>query len=199
MADEDDARARRDGIVDPIEDLRTILRRPGNLEFFDHHTVAFCAQLPGLLASGMLLIAHEDLVAGFQLEAIGDVAVALGRIARERDLIASGANKLRQRIAMFDIGIVAPDRVFLRIGLGHLFGLEKCVKHGFKHRQRTRSNCSVVEIDLVAWNHKLLAQRRPVGILILVVKRRQGQWWGRRAAFGKGVSSKSSQGADAGK
>src|SRR5262249_10848597 len=148
-------------------------------------------------AAGMLLITHEDLVAGFEFQSVGDVAVALGGIARERDLISGGADKLRQRFAMLNIWIVAPNRILFGIGLRHFLGVEEGIKHSLKHRQRTRSDRPIVEIDLIARDHKLIAHRRPVGVLILVVKRRRRQGPGISTPLGKGVGLESSEGAEA--
>ena len=99
---------------------------------------------------------------------------------------------------MFDIRIVAPDGVFLRIGLGHLLRIEKCVEYRFEYWQRTRPNRPIIKVDLISWDHKLLPQRRPICIFVLVIKRRGRQRRCRRAAFSRCVGSEGSQRSDAG-
>src|SRR5690349_16650374 len=147
----------------------------------------------------MLLVTHEDFIASLEFQSVRDVAVALSGVAGKRDLITVGANKLRQRIAMLHIRIVAPDGILLGIGLRHLFGIKKRIEDSLEHRQWTRSDGAIVQIDLFARDDKLIAHCRPVGVLILVVKCRRGQGWRSSAGFREGIGLEGSKSTDTGK
>src|SRR5215510_1310577 len=94
VADKDDARAGSNGVVDSIQYFSSIFRRLGNPECLNHNSIALGPELPRLFSSGMLLIAHQHLVAGFHFQSIGDVVIALSGVSSDGDLIASGADEL---------------------------------------------------------------------------------------------------------
>jgi hypothetical protein len=59
------------------------------------NAVSFCPKLPGLLAPGMLLVSHQHLVSSFQVDSVCYIAIGLGRIPQQRDLIAIASDKCR--------------------------------------------------------------------------------------------------------
>ena len=102
-----------------------------------------------MLASGMLLIGHQHFVAGLHVDAVRDVAVRLGGVAQQGDLVALAADEFGQRIAKLIPGGVSPDRIVLGILLVHLFGRVVAVENCAQHGRRTRADGAVVEVDLV--------------------------------------------------
>ena len=90
-----------------------------------------------MLASGMLLIGHEHFVAGLQIDAVRDVAVGLGGISQERDLVAVAAYKGGQRIAKLVPRRVSPDGIVFGIGLVELLARFIAFKYGAEDGRRT--------------------------------------------------------------
>src|SRR6266702_8794168 len=68
LADEENLGTRGDGGFDCADDLLRAFGRNGDGEFLDDHAVTLCAKVPWLLAAGMFLVGHEDLVAGLEVE-----------------------------------------------------------------------------------------------------------------------------------
>ncbi len=93
MAEEDDASARSDGVVKEIEDLGRIFYGTRQRDPFYDDAVAFGFEVPGMFAAGMLLIGHQDFVAGFEVDAVGDVAISFGGITKQGDFVAMTADK----------------------------------------------------------------------------------------------------------
>src|SRR5882762_4405017 len=197
VAEEDDARARSDGIVEEIEHLRGILYRARQRNFSYHNAVALGLEVPWMLASGMFLISHQDFVAGLHVNAVRDVTVGFGGVAQQRDLVAVAAHKCGQRVAEFIPRDVSPDGVVFGILLIHLFGGVVAVKNGAEYRRRTGADGAVVEINLVFGNEELFAQFGPVGVVVLVEQRMIGE--GRSfVELGKEISAEREGGGECG-
>ena len=169
MAEEQNPRPRRDGFAEQIQHLCRILHRRRKRDLLHHDPVALGLQIPWMLASGMLLVRHQTLRRpGFISEAVRDVAVRLGRIAKQRNLVALAAHKRGQRVAELVPRGVSPDRIVLRVLLIELLGRGIPVKDGAQHGRRTRTHGAVVEVNLVRRNEKLLPDLRPVAFCIVV-------------------------------
>src|SRR5882762_7944249 len=149
VAEENDARARSDGIVEEIEHLRGVVYWARQRHFPYYNAVALGLEVPWMLASGMFLIGHQDFVAGLHVNAVRDVAVGFGGVALQRDLVAVAAHESSQRVAEFIPRCVSPDGVVFGILLIHLFG-------------------AVVKINLVGGNEELPAQLGPVCVFVFV-------------------------------
>lgn len=111
MAEEKDTGARSDGVLEKSENRTGVWHRPGQSDFFYDDPVAFGAEIPGMLATGMLLVGHQDLVTGLEVNAVGDVAVRFRGVPEEGQFIAFATDKLRERIAKLVPRGVAPDGV----------------------------------------------------------------------------------------
>ncbi len=122
-----------------------------------------------MFAAGVLLIGHQHFIAGLQVQAIGDKVVSLGRVAKQRDLIARAADKCRQRVAKFVPRPIAPDWIVLRILLGQAFRIRVRVKNGLQHRPWRGAHSAIVQIDFIAWNQELFSHLRPIRLLVFVV------------------------------
>ena len=175
VAEEQNSGARGDGVADQIQHLRGIFYRLRQRDLLHHDAVALGAQVPRVLASGMLLIGHQHFVAGLQIDAVGDVAVGLGGISEEGDLVAVAADERRQRIAKLVPGGVSPDGIVLGIGLVQLLARLVAFKHGAQHGRGARAYGAVIEVDFVGGNQELLAQFAPVGVFVLVEQGAVGQ------------------------
>ena len=175
VAEKEDASARRNRVIEKIESRGGIRNRHGQRDALDDDAVTLRAQQPRLLAAGMLLIGHEDFIAGLEIEAIRDVVVGLGGVADQRDFIARATDKGGQRIAEFIPRRVAPDGIVLGIALREFFGFVVAIEDGAENRRGRRSYGAVVEIDLVFGNQELFAQLGPVGFFVRIVKRGIGQ------------------------
>ena len=137
-----------------------------------------------MLAARVLLVAYQDLVARLEVEAVRDVAVGLGRVAHEGQLVARAADELRERIPELVPRSVAPDRVVLGIGLGHALGLAVALEDRAQDGPGAGAHGAVVQEHLVRGDEELLADLGPVGLFVAKVEvaRRQG---GRgRSVFG---------------
>ena len=93
MAKEHYARPRSNGVTEKVQNLCRVLNRLGQRDFLHDDAIALGFQLPGLFAAGMLLIGHEHFVTGLHIDAVRDVAVGLGGIAQQRDLVARTSDK----------------------------------------------------------------------------------------------------------
>ena len=175
MAEEQDFGARGDVGVEEIQHLCRIDDWPGQRELLHYDAVALGAQIPRVLASGMLLIGHEHLIAGLQIDAVGNVVVCFRGISKQRDFVAVAADECGQRIAKFVPRPVSPDRIVFWVGFVELLALFITLKHGAQYGRGAGSQGSVVEIDLVGWNQELLPEFAPVGFFVLVEQGAVGQ------------------------
>ena len=141
MADEQDARARRDCVIKQIHDLRGIFHGAGKRDLLDDDAVALGValglEIPGMFASGMLLVGHKDFVTRLHIDPIGDVAVRFRRIAEQRDLVPLAPHERGQRIPELVPGRVSPDGIVLGIRLVHFFGRGVAIKDGAQNGSRT--------------------------------------------------------------
>ena len=128
-----------------------------------------------MLAPGMFLIGDEDLVAGFEIDAIGDVTVGFGGVAQQGQFFALAADEFRERIAILVPGSVAPDRVILRIGFGEPLGIAVALENRAQHGGRRRADGAIVQVDFVFGNQKQFADFGPVRLFVSVVKRGVGE------------------------
>src|SRR5215471_12583287 len=170
MAEEEYARARRDRVVEKIQNRGAVRYRAWQRDSFHHDAIAFGAEIPRMLAPGMLLVGDQHFVAGLQVNSVREVAVGLRGVAHEGEFLALTADKFGQRVAKLIPSRVAPDRIVLRIGLGETFGITVALEDGLEDRRRRRTHGSVVEIDFVLGNQKQLADFAPVSFFVRVVK-----------------------------
>ena len=147
----------------------------GQLDFLYHDAVALGAEIPWVLAAGMLLVGHEDFVAGLEIDAVGDVVIGFGGISEERDLVAVAADEGGEGIAELVPRGVSPDGVILGIGLVHFFGRFVAFEDGAQHGSGAGADGAVIEVDLVGGNQVLLAEFAPVGVFVLFVEGAVGQ------------------------
>ena len=168
MAEEKHARTRRDCIVEQIENLSSIFDGTGQCDLFYDYAVTLGSEIPWMLASGMLLVSHQNLIAGLHVDAIGDIAVGFCRIAQHRDLVALATNEFGERVAELVPGCVSPDGVVFGIRLVHFFGSVVSVEDGAQYGRGTGPNGAIVQIDLICRNDELLPHRGPECILIFI-------------------------------
>src|SRR5580692_1247398 len=167
------------GVMASLKRLRTCaasLTGRGKSDFFHHDAVALGLEVPGVLASRVLLVGHQHLVARFQVEPVRDVAVGFGGITHQGDLVAMASDKLGERIAKLVPGRIPPYRIVLGILLVHFLGREVAVENSSQDRQGAGADSSVVEINFALRDKKLFTHLGPVRILILVEKRSVGEW-----------------------
>jgi hypothetical protein len=120
--------------------------------FTTHYgAVALSFQVPGMLAAGMLLVGHEDFIAWLQVDAISDIAISLGGITEQSDLVARAADESGQRIAEFVPGSVSPDGIVLGILLVHFFSGGIAFENGAQHGRGTGAHGAIVQVNLVFW------------------------------------------------
>jgi hypothetical protein len=82
VAEEEHTRARRDRVVEEVQNLRGIFHGAGKRDLLHDDAVAFGFQVPRMFTSGMFLIGHEDFIPGLHVDAVGDVAVRFGGVAQ---------------------------------------------------------------------------------------------------------------------
>ena len=111
-----------------------------------------------MLTAGVLLIAHQHLVASFHIKTIGYVAVGLSGVAQHGNFVALAPHEGGQRVTKFIPCGVAPDGIIFRVLLVHFLGGVVAVEYGAQHRRRTGADSTVIQVDLVAGNKKLFAQ-----------------------------------------
>jgi hypothetical protein len=121
-----------------------------------------------MLAAGMLLVGHEDFIAWLQVDAISDIAISLGGITEQSDLVAMAADESGQWIAEFVPGGVSPDGIVFGILLVHFFGGGIAVENGAQHGRGTGAHGAIVQVNLVFGDEELRAHFRPVSIFVLV-------------------------------
>src|SRR6202521_2920311 len=171
VAEKQHARPRRDRIIDKIQRRRRIRHRLWQRDLFHHNPISFRAQVPGMLASRVLLVGHQHFVASLHVQPVRDIAVCFRRIAHQRQLIARAPDKLRERIAKFVPGAVTPDRIVFRIVLRHLFRIVVAIKNRAQHRHGRRSHRPVVEINFIRRNQELFAPFAPIRFFVRTIKR----------------------------
>ena len=165
MTEEDHTRARGDCVMEELQHIRGVLDRLRQRDHLDYDAVPLRLQSPRLLAAGVFLIGHQHFVTGLHFNAVGDVVICFGCVTHERQFVARASDKCCHRVAICVVGLIAPNGIVLGIGLVHLFSLGVAVEHGAQNRRGTRSDRSVIEIDLVFRNQKLLADFSPISIV----------------------------------
>ena len=175
VAEKDHACSRGNRIIKKVQHLRRFLHRLGKNDFLNDNSVTLRSELPGLLASGMLLVRHQDFVARFHIHAIRDVAIRLGGIPQQGNLVPRAAHKRGQRIAKFIPCCISPDWVIFRILLIQLFGGVVRIENRTQHGRGAGTDRAVIQVNLVRGNKKLLSQFSPVGVFVFVVERNVGQ------------------------
>ena len=148
----------------------------GSVIFFDHDAVALGLEIPGMFAAGMLLVGHEDFVAGLHVDAVGDVAVGFGGIAQQGNFVALAADERGERVAELVPRGVSPDGIVLGILLVHLLGRGVAVEDGAQHGRGAGADRAVVQVDLVLGDEELAPHFGPVRVFILIEEGMVGQW-----------------------
>ena len=120
----------------------------------------------------MLLVGHENFVSCLHVDSVGDLAVGLGGIANQSNLVAFTADELGQRVAKLAPRGVSPDGVVLRILLVHLFGLGVAIENSAQNGRGTRPHGAIVQVNLIGRNQKLLAKLGPISIWVAAVETR---------------------------
>ena len=162
VAEEDDARARSDGVIEEVEHLRRVFDRAGERDFFHHDAVALGLEIPGMFAAGMLLVGHQDFVAGLHVDAVGDVAVGFGGVAQQSDFVATGSRRMRRAGRGTRSRRRSPRWDSLRDRCSSsLFCRGVAIEDGAQHRRGTGAHRAVVEVDLVFGDEKLSAAVLP--------------------------------------
>src|SRR5579863_1739295 len=177
VAEKEHACARGDGVAEEIQHLRRVFHGAGKRDLLHHDAIALSLQIPWMLASWMLLVGHEHFVARLHVDAVGDVAVCLGRVAQKGDLIALAADEFRQRVAELVPGGVSPDRIILGILLVHFLGSVVSVEDGPQNRGGAGADGSVIEVDLVFRDDELPAHLGPKRVFVLVKQSAIGKRW----------------------
>ena len=81
VAEEQHTRPRRNRIIEKIQHRSRIRHRLWQGNLLHHNPIPFRAQVPRLLAPGMLLVGHQHFIARLHIKSIRDVAVRLRRVA----------------------------------------------------------------------------------------------------------------------
>src|SRR5580658_3938319 len=191
VAEEDDAGAGSDGVVEEIENLRSIFHGERQCDFLHHYAIALGFEVPGMNAAGMLLVSHEDLVARLHVDAISNVAISFSGITEKSNLIAIAADEGSQGIAKLVPGGVSPDGVVFGILLVHLLGGGVPVEDGAQYGCRAGADGAVIEIDLVLRDEELAAHLGPISVFVLIEQRRIGQVGGSLIELGQKASTES--------
>ena len=118
---------------------------------------------------------------------VGDVAISLGGITKQGNLVAMATDEGGQRIAKFVPRGVSPDGVILGILLVHALGGGIAIENSAQHRRRTGADGAVVQVDLVFRDQELAADLGPVGVFVLVEESRVGQGGGSLLELGNEV------------
>src|ERR1051325_9568226 len=87
MRGRNDAGARSDGGIESAYDFLRVFRGSVDWHFLHRDPVALRLQQPGLPITVMFEVADQDLITGFQVDALGHEVVTLGGIAHDRDLV----------------------------------------------------------------------------------------------------------------
>jgi hypothetical protein len=175
VTEENHAGAGRDGVAEAIENVGGVGHGLGQGDFFHDDAVALGSEIPGMFAAGVFLVGDENFVAGFEVDAVGDVAVGLGGVADEGEFFAGAADEGGERVAEFVPGRVAPNGVVLGIALGHFFGVVVGIENGAENGSGGRADGAVVEIDFILRNEELLAKSGPVGFFVRIVESAVGE------------------------
>ncbi len=166
MTEKHHARAGSNRVIKKIQHLRGILHRARQSNFFHDDAVALCFQFPWRISAAVFLIGHQNFVALFHINSIGDVIVGLGGVAHHGDLFAAASDECGQRIAEFIPRGVTPDGIVLGIFVVHFFCFVVAIEHGLQHGRGTRANCASVQIHFIFGNQKLFADLCPVRIRV---------------------------------
>ena len=145
------------------------------MTFFTTDAITLGLKIPGVHAAGMLLVGHQDFVAWLKVDAVGDVAISLGGIAKQGNLIAMATDESGQRIAKLVPRGVSPYGVVFGILLVHSLGGGIAIENGAQHGRRAGANGSVVEVDLVFGDQELAPDLGPIGVFVLVKESRIGK------------------------
>ena len=159
------ARARGEGLKDEIDQFLRTVSGAWQGDFDNRAAMAFGGGEPGAFAAGMLLVAHQNLGAGRQIQSGGDVAVGAGDVFGERDLFPMRVDQAPSLGAELLHGVIAADPVGAAVvPVGDVGGhLAQMVDGSIEHHARHGADGSVIEEDLVAGQRKLVAQLVPVG------------------------------------
>ena len=119
-------------------------QRHGHLDGDDLRTGAAGDIGPGLFEGGIFVIGGQDLVAGLQIERLGDDVESLGGIDQPDDIVGPGTEEGRER----DARCPHPRReVASEEGDGLALELKLEVLVGFEHRSRAGAERAMVEKD----------------------------------------------------
>jgi hypothetical protein len=121
-----------------------------------------------MLATGVLLVGHQDFITGLEVEAVGDIAVGFGGVANQGDLVAMASDEFGERVAELVPGSVSPNGIVFGILLIHLLCGVVAVEYGAENRCGAGADSTVVEIDFVLGDEELFAQFGPVGVFVLI-------------------------------
>jgi hypothetical protein len=198
VAEEDDASARGDGVVEKVENLGGVLHRAGQGYSLHHDAVALGFQVPGMLPAGMLLVGHEHFIAWPQVDAIGDMAISLGGITEQGNLVAMAADESGQRIAEFVPCGISPDGIVFRIVLVHFFSAGITVENGAQHGRGTGTNGAIVQVNFVFGDEELCAHLSPVSIFVFVEEGGIRKLGGDLGKLGEQIPAQCSRSGEAG-
>ena len=123
----------------------------------------------------MLLVGHEDFVAGLHVDAVSDVVISFSGVSEECDFVALAADEGGERIAELVKRAVSPDGVVFGIGLVELLAFFVAFKNGAEDGRGAGADGAVVEIDLVGGDEELLAEFAPVGFFVAIEEGRVGE------------------------
>jgi len=124
-----------------------------------------------MLAARVLLICHQNFIAGLQVDAIGDIAIGLCRVAQESDFVAITAHKCGERITELVPGGVSSDWIVLGIGFVQFLAGLVALKYGSQHGGGARSDSAVIQVNFVRRDQELFAEFSPIGVFVRVEKR----------------------------
>ena len=146
----------------------------------------------------MFLIGHQDFVSRFQVDAVGNVTVRFGGVAKQSNLVTMAAHERGEGITKLIPGSVSPDGIVFGILLVHLLRGGVALEHGAQHGRGAGPDGAVVQIDFVLGNQELLAQFCPVGVFILIEESGVGQGRGNFLKLGNEVPTNGQGGGECG-
>ena len=170
VAQVNDARLRRDRLLESRSQLRQVLRRHRERDLRQRDPVAPHALLPRVEHAAVILVRRDHLVARLQIEAELRDLQCLARIARDGELLGVASGFGRE---------VAAHRLHVRLEhVPHVMN-GRLVRHvevslqRLVHDARARTGVAIVEIDDRAVERERLLNVAPVGLV--------GRDFGRRA------------------
>ena len=147
MAEQDQLRARRDGLLKAAVQVVHGGRRHGEGDGFEHDAFAALALGEGGEHARIVLVGGEDLVAALEIDAVLRVLQGFAGVARDGDLLGIAARGLGQAAAdRFHLAFEHADHGVIRPHVGVL----QVAAHGVLHGARRGADVAVVEVDDIA-------------------------------------------------